>query len=117
MAAANPTVLRPYTTEDGSTPIVDSNFGDFEGDWAVQQSSGNTRVGSFAYQDSVTVSLGVGNIFMRLNGTSNSDHGVFGIMITPAPLGFDSYKKYWTYTSWHVLETTLFAVGLDPEKE
>lgn len=114
----DPTVLHPYTSNyEGSSPRLDDDFGDFQGTWSGQESSGNRRIGSNAFQDSVRIDLGVGNLFMRLNGTTNADHGVFGIMIDPAPLGFDSYKYYWGFTSWQVLETTLFAVGLHPDKQ
>lgn len=117
-ALANPSILRPYIANKDSSIGVDPSFGEFQGSgWAGQQSNDNQRVGTKEFQDSVRVDLGVGNSFMRVNGTSNSNHGVFGIMIDPAPPGFDSYKKYWAFTRWQVLQTTLFAIGLDPDKQ
>lgn len=62
----------------------------------------------------MTTYLGQGNIFMRLNGTSAWNHGVWQIDMDPAPPGRDGKKTYWAFTPWSVINTTYWAVALDP---
>lgn len=123
-ALANPSVFKPYTENADNSITRSDKFGEWKGpngvgtgSWAGQQSDNNKRVGTNAFGDSVKVDLGVGNIFMRLNGTSNSNHGVVKLEFDPAPPGADATKTYWAFTSWQVLDTTLIAIGLDPQKQ
>lgn len=121
-ALANPHVHNPYTVSADNSVTVDPSWGTFKGvngtsGWAGQQSNDNRRVGTKVFGDSVEIQLGVGNSFLGINGTSNSNHGVFRVDIEPAPPSGAGRTKHWARTSWQVLQTTLVATGLDPDTE
>ncbi|BEI86797.1 hypothetical protein CcaverHIS002_0701430 [Cutaneotrichosporon cavernicola] len=122
-ALANPHTFHPYVLNADNSLSPDPKFGIFKGDdggpggWGGQQSNDNRRVGTKGFRDSVEISLGVGNSFVAINGTSNINHGMVRVVLDPAPPNGDLETNVWACTTWQVLQTTLFAVGLDPDTE
>ncbi len=128
-AIANPSIYRPYKENSDSSISPDPRFGRFlgpsggsaldasTGSWAGQSSDENRRVGSRVFGDSVKINLGVGNNFLGFNGTVNTNHGLVRVEVDPAPTGRQGSQDFWASTSWQVLDTVLFAIGLDPDTE
>lgn len=126
-AIANPSIYYPYTVNSDNSLGLNSKFGTFRGppgsseqdtgSWAGQSSDDNKRVGSRGYQESIQINLGVGNNFLGITGTVNTNHGMFRVAIDPAPPGRQGSKDMWASTSWQVLDTVLMATGLDPDTE
>jgi hypothetical protein len=121
-ALANPRLFNPYTVGADNALTPDPAWGTFKGangtgGWAGQQSNDNRRVGTKVFGDSVEIQLGTGNSFLSINGTSNSNHGMFRVEFDPAPPSGNGRVKHWARTSWQVLETVLVATGLDPDTE
>ncbi|BEJ17834.1 hypothetical protein CspHIS471_0701020 [Cutaneotrichosporon sp. HIS471] len=128
-AVANPSIYDPYIVNSDNSLGLNPKFGRFmgppggstvngtTGSWAGQSSDANKRVGSKVAQETVHINLGVGNNFLAINGTVNTNHGLFRVEIDPAPPGRQSQQDMWASTSWQVLDTVLFATGLDPDTE
>ncbi|CAK9782566.1 hypothetical protein CC85DRAFT_291222 [Cutaneotrichosporon oleaginosum] len=128
-AIANPSIYKPYIVNGDNSLGLNPKFGQFlgppgggalespSGSWAGQSSDDNKRVGSRVAQESVKINLGVGNSFLGVNGTVNTNHGMFRVDIEPAPTGRQGTQDFWASTSWQVLDTILFATGLDPDTE
>ncbi len=124
MARANPRVYNPYVVSDidGSLSL-NPRFGQFLGPpggdmgWAGTQNDGSQRAGTKVFQDSIEISLGVGNNFVAVNGTLNRNHGTFRVTLDPAPPGHANTFDIWGYCPWQVFQSQLFTVGLDYDTE
>jgi hypothetical protein len=65
---------------------------------------------------SLTVSLGKGNIFVRINGTLGSKEHQFKATVIPAPPGMPLDTTVWAFTTWNVRNQAKYMAVLDPNQ-
>jgi hypothetical protein len=72
------------------------------------------RIGSNIEGATAMISLGTGNTFVLLSGSSSSDHGLYTVQLDPPPPDLPESKVLTSYNPWTVANSTLFAAGLLP---
>jgi hypothetical protein len=58
--------------------------------------------------------IGLGNIFVRLNGTSSLAGSNYSVLVKPAPPNMSDTFNGWSWTQWAVTALPMFQANLDP---